>query len=71
MPEVKMPMRSGEKLGRIPNQPAAIVIKDGPRTYLWVGNDAPGDMMCFATMKGEAKLRKLAKEILSGLKMKR
>lgn len=74
MPDTKYPqfsMQAGEKLGRPPNHPIVSVVRDGPRTYLWVGNDMPNDMMCFATMQGPAKLRKLAQAILSGLNGKR
>lgn len=60
-------MQPGEKLGRIPNKPIISVIQDGPRSYLWVGNDAQDDMMCFATISGEAALLKLAEAILKGL----
>jgi hypothetical protein len=60
-------MREGERLSRNPNQPIISVVPDGPRTYIWVGNNAENDMMCFATLGGSAVLRKLCHSILKGL----
>lgn len=50
-------------LGRGPNHPAIFVIGRGSETYLWVGNDAENDMACFATIRGEANLRRIANAI--------
>jgi hypothetical protein len=60
-------MREGEKLNRNPNAPILSVVGDGPNTYLWVGNNADGDMACFATIGGSANLHKIAHSILKCL----
>lgn len=66
------PMQGGQSLGRNPNHPALFVIP-GAEPYLWVGNAAPNDMMCFATITGRPKLLRIAHEILklAGLKAAR
>lgn len=58
---------AGEKLNRNPNAPIISIVPDGPRTYIWIGNNAPDDMMCFATLSGKATLQKLAQAILSSV----
>lgn len=49
----------GEKLNRNPNQP----IISAEHGYLWIGNNAPNDMFCFATLSGRKRLLKLAAAI--------
>lgn len=60
-------LSEGEKLGRSPNCPVAAVVGSGPDAYLWVGNDAPNDLACFATLSGRANLRRLANGILKAI----
>ncbi len=52
-------LREGEKLNLRPNKPI-ITTQHG---YLWIGNNAPGDMACYATLSGKKTLLKLAAEI--------
>lgn len=54
-----MKLKEGEKLNRNPNQP----IISAENGCLWIGNDAPDDKMCFATLSGKKTLLKLASEI--------
>lgn len=57
-------MQAGERLGRNPNEPILSLLRDGKNSYLWVGNDADDDKVCFATLAGPARLRNLARAIL-------
>lgn len=52
-------LEEGEKLNRNPNQPI-ISVQHG---YVWIGNDAPDDKACFATLSGKKTLLKLAERI--------
>ena len=52
-------LREGEKLNRNPNNPI-ITAQHG---YIWIGNDAPDDKACFATLSGKKTMLKLAAEI--------
>lgn len=63
-PRTTIRLQSGHpKLGAAKAQLA--VIRGGKRnTYLWIGNNAPGDGRCYATLSGPATLRKLARAIL-------
>jgi hypothetical protein len=38
-----------------------------PYPYIWIGNDMPNDMRCYATLSGRATLRRLAHSILQAL----
>jgi hypothetical protein len=60
-------LSEGEKLNRNPNNPVLTVVPDGNRSYLWIGNDAENDKMCFATFYGRANMRRLAETILNAL----
>jgi hypothetical protein len=62
-------MEEGEHLARSPNKPIISVVgsDEGGLPYLWVGNDAEGDGMCFASLSGNRELRKLANAILAEL----
>jgi hypothetical protein len=61
-------LKEGERgLRRDPNKPILALMAAGRRSYLWIGNDAPGDMACFATVDGEATLRRIATMILAAL----
>lgn len=60
-------MKPGHAMGRSPNEPALFVVGDGPQTYLWVGNNAEGDMACFGTISGKANLRRIARAIIKAL----
>jgi len=66
----KFKLSEGEKLSRLPNNPIIEVVPGGEQTYLWIGNDAPNDMACFALLSDPDALEKLAKEILRCLRMK-
>lgn len=55
-------LEAGEKLDRSPNGPILKVV-GGPRPYLWIGNDAKDDKMCFATLYGRESLAFLADAI--------
>jgi hypothetical protein len=57
-------LSEGVKLNRNPNQPVLTVVPDGNKSYLWIGNDAEYDKMCFATYYGAQNLRRLANAIL-------
>ena len=52
-------LKEGEHLNRSPNKPV-IIANHG---YLWVGNDAPEDKMCFAHLSGRKILLGLATAI--------
>ena len=52
-------LEEGEKLNRNPNNPV-ISIEHG---YLWIGNNAPDDKACFATLSNKRTLLKLADRI--------
>jgi len=54
-------------LNRNPNNPIISVIGTGPRSYIWVGNNATGDMACFATIAGKTRLRQLSNAILKAI----
>lgn len=54
----------GEMRRRLPGEPIIEVIESGSDTYIWIGNNADGDMGCFATFGGKEKLESLAREIL-------
>lgn len=54
----------GEMRMRLPSEPIIEVTDSGSNTYLWIGNNADGDMGCFATFGGKANLESLAREIL-------
>ena len=60
-------MREGEHLGRSPNHPILSIVGDGKQSYIWVGNNAGDDMACFATIAGEANLRRIANDIIKQL----
>jgi hypothetical protein len=61
-------LTEGERgLRRDPNEPVLSLIVDGPRSYLWIGNDADGDKWCFATVSGAATLRRIAHAILRAI----
>ena len=60
-------LQEGEKLGRNPHCPILGITGEGRLTYLWIGNNAPTDKFCFATMTGPKKLRRLAENILKAL----
>lgn len=62
---MKIELKEGEHFRRNPNQPIISLVEDKQRSYLWIGNNADGDKMCFATLAGPATLRKLAKAILA------
>ncbi len=55
-------LRAGQKGYAI--SPVAGMTGKGRRAYLWIGNDAKGDMRCYATLSGTKTLRKLAHAIL-------
>lgn len=55
----------GEKLNRNPNKPVVIVVPSGDRPYLWIGNNAKGDKMCFAILQDRRSLIALAHSILN------
>lgn len=50
-----------------PVQPIIGLLHDGERSYLWVGNNAEGDMGCFCTFADVAAMREFAKDILKEL----
>ena len=52
-------LEEGEHLNRNPNKPVIIALHG----YIWIGNDAPFDKMCFATITGRKTLLKLAAAI--------
>ena len=52
-------LRGGDELNRSPNKP----IITAKHNYVWIGNDAPDDMMCFATLSGRKTLLALARAI--------
>ena len=62
--KTKFKLCEGEKLNRNPHKPV-IDIRNG---YLWIGNDAPDDMVCFATLAGKKTLLKLAEAIKQNAK---
>lgn len=66
----KARLREGECLQRNPNKPIIAVIGRNRYAYIWIGNDAPGDMFCFATLSGPIALRKLAQAILRAIDVK-
>ena len=51
--------------------PIIALVGTGRNAYLWVGNDAPGDGWCFATISGTGRLRNLAKQILKATPSKK
>ena len=63
--EIKM--QKGESFSREPNNPIISINANGARTYLWIGNNAEDDRMCFATLSGVKTLEKLACGILRAL----
>jgi len=52
-------LTDGEHLNRSPNKP----IISAEHGYLWIGNDAKDDKMCFATLSDRKTLLKLASAI--------
>lgn len=60
-------LQEGERLGRNPNNPIIAVVGHGRQSYIWIGNNVPGDMFCFATLSGPAALRRLARAILKAV----
>lgn len=67
--DFRLKMKEGQKIGSV-NTPAVFINGTGKHTYLWVGNDAPDDKLCFATLSGPKTLEKLAINILKALKSK-
>lgn len=66
----RISLKEGEKLQRDPNMPALFVQGKGDSAYIWIGNDAVGDMACFATLSGRKSLEKLANTILEAISKK-
>lgn len=60
-------LKEGQNLNSTPNSPIISIVGKGASTYLWVGNNAEGDKMCFATLSGVKTLEKLACGILTSL----
>lgn len=60
-------LQEGEKLNRNPHCPIIGITGNGKLTYLWIGNNAPTDKFCFATMSGKRRLELLAKNILKAI----
>lgn len=44
--------------------PVISAVCHGKTAYLWVGNDATGDMRCLGTMSGTQRLRRLGRAII-------
>lgn len=65
----KITLEEGEKLNRSPNKPILSVVGKARsnQPYLWIGNNHPADMACFATLTGTTKLRRLVHEILKAI----
>ena len=61
-------LQAGENLNRNPNRPVVIVVPADDQSYLWIGNNAKNDRMCFATLSSRRALTNLANSILSALK---
>jgi hypothetical protein len=57
-------LEDGERLNRSSNMPIIHLNAYGNQSFLWIGNDAPNDKMCFATLSGVSELRRLAIAIL-------
>lgn len=66
--EIKIKLQAGEQLARFPNNPIISIIPNGRLTFMWIGNDAENDKMCFATVGGKARLAKLALAIQKAFK---
>jgi hypothetical protein len=66
MAEMRIALDAGEQLNRNPNEPI-IHLVEGEQPYLWIGNNAENDKMCFATLSNEKSLRRLAEAILTAL----
>lgn len=68
MPRFKL--EEGEKLNRSPNKPILSIVGGAKTTrpYIWIGNYAEGDKVCFATLSGRANLERLANGILKALR---
>jgi hypothetical protein len=60
-------LREGERFNKPVNSPAVFITGKGANTYLWIGNDAPDDKMCYATLSGPKTLERLACGILTAL----
>lgn len=52
------------------NRPVIGITGKGPQTYLWIGNDAEGDMRCYATLSGPKTLRRFAAKLSRALRTK-
>jgi hypothetical protein len=51
--------------------PVLQFIPNGKNTYLWIGNNADGNKLCFATISGTKSIEKFAKALLKELKKKK
>jgi len=60
---MKFKLQEGEHLNRSPNKPILQILGKGRGTYVLIGNDADGDMACFAMISGQKTLLRLAREL--------
>jgi hypothetical protein len=63
----KISLEQGDERKRSPNQPVISVVGKGVSTYIWVGNNAPGDKACFGTISGMKVLERFAFDLLRAL----
>jgi hypothetical protein len=67
MSKIQIKLREGERFARPVNEPIVIITGKGANTYLWIGNNADGDKMCYALLSGPKTLERLACGILRTL----
>ena len=61
-------LTEGEHFTRPVNHPILYINGSGTQIHLWIGNNASGDKMCYATLSGRAHLRSVAESILEALR---